>query len=252
MTDVTMEYFLEIFGNLPRAGPGSSESTRRAYRMMTDAPEAPNILDLGCGPGRQTVDLLRLYGGTVLALDLLPLMVERTRANAEQAQVADRLQVVEQDMRQMDFAPDSFDVIWSEAALYNVGFEEGLRTIKSLVRPGGHVVVSEVVWLQPGPPAKVIEFWAQYPEIDTVRNKQAAIERLGYRPEGHFVLPESDWTDEYYDPMERLLAEKSREWADQPEGLAVIKEAREEIALYRNHSAYFGYAFFVMRRPVEP
>ncbi|MGM0632502.1 MAG: class I SAM-dependent methyltransferase [Pseudomonadota bacterium] len=246
-----MEYFLEIFGTLPRAGPGSPESTQRAYRMMTDVPQAPHILDLGCGPGRQTVDLLRLSDGTVLALDLLPLMVERTRANAEEAQVADRLQVVEQDMRHMDFDLDAFDVIWSEAAIYNLGFEEGLRAVRQFVRPGGHVVVSEVVWLQPDPPEEVTEFWKQYPEVDTIANKEAVIDRLGYQPEGHFVLPDRDWTHDYYDPMDKLLADKSREWVDQPEGLAVIEEAREEVDLYRNYSAYYGYAFFVMRRPEE-
>jgi len=56
---------------------------------------------------------------------------------------------------------------------------------------------------------------------------------------------------DYYDPMESLLAGKAKEWADIPQGLAVIEEARHEIGLYRKYSSYYGYAFFVMRRPVE-
>ncbi|MCH8498298.1 MAG: hypothetical protein LAT63_07460 [Marinobacter sp.] len=46
-----MTYFLEIFGAVPRAGPGSSASTRRAYELIPDVPDAPRILDIGCGPG---------------------------------------------------------------------------------------------------------------------------------------------------------------------------------------------------------
>lgn len=243
-------YFLEIFGALPRAGPGSHACTRRAWDLMSGVPACPRILDIGCGPGVQTVDLLKISGGEVVALDFLPLMVGRTRSNATQAGVAERLEVLEQDMKHMDFAPGSFDVVWSEGAIYNLGFEIGLETVKHLVRPGGHVAVSEAVWLKPDPPAPVLEFWREYPEIDTIGNKLAVIDRLGYAQEGHFVLPESAWTADYYDPMEDLLAGKSKEWEGVPEGLAVIEEARHEIELYRKYSAYYGYAFFVMRRPV--
>jgi len=246
-----MKYFLEIYGNLPRAGPGSLECTRRAFEMMPDVPQAPRILDIGCGPGVQTVDLLNMSAGSVVAVDILPLMIERTKCNAERAHVSDRLEVLEQDMEHLDFPPASFDVVWSEGAIYNLGFERGLRKIKNLVRPGGCVVVSEAVWLKPEPPARVAEFWKQYPEIDTVKEKLDVIERLGYRTVGHFLLPDSSWTDDYYDPMEKLIAEKSQEWAGNAEALKVIDESRNEIEIFHQYSDYFGYVFFVMRRPVE-
>lgn len=247
-----MTHFIDIYGHLPRAGPGSSASTRRAWALMTDLPPSPRVLDIGCGPGVQTVDLLRLTAGEVVALDFLPLMVERTRALAAQAGVADRLTVLQQDMREMDFTPASFDVVWSEGAIYNLGFESGLSAVMPLVRPGGHVVVSEAVWLRPDPPALAVAHWQEYPEIDTITSKVAVIQRLGYQLEGYFVLPESDWTTDYYDPMERLLPDKAQAWAGKPyaeKGMAVIDEARREIELYRQHSAWYGYAFFVMQRP---
>lgn len=246
-----MEYFLEIYGRLPRAGPGSYECTKKAYELMSDVPETPRILDVGCGPGVQTVDLLKISGGHVLALDFLPLMIERTKANAEIAYVSERLEVLEQDMKQMAFSPASFDVIWSEGAIYNLGFENGLSKIKNFVRLGGYVAVSEAVWLKPNPPAPVVEFWQQYPEIDSVETKLAVIDRLGYQQVGHFVLPESTWSVDYYDPMEGLIAKKAEEWASIPEALEVIDEARSEIDIFRKYSSYFGYAFFVMRRPVS-
>lgn len=246
-----MDYFLEVFGRVPRAGPGSTASTRRAYGMMSGVPAAPRILDIGCGPGVQTVDLLKISGGKVVALDFLPLMIERTKAAAAQAGVSDRLEVLERDMAQMDFAPDSFDIIWSEGAIYNLGFENGLKKVKSFVRPGGHVAVSEPVWLKPDPPAPVVALWTQYPEIDTVENKRTVIERSGYELEGCFVLPPDTWTVDYYDPMEKLLDARSVEWAGCPMGLSVIEDARNEIALYRKYADYYGYAFFVMRRPVR-
>lgn len=245
-----MEYFLEIYGRVPRAGPGSFECTKRAYELMSEVPSEPRILDVGCGPGVQTVDLLRISGGLVLALDFLPLMIERTQANAKIACVSDRLEVLEQDMKQMAFSPASFDVVWSEGAIYNLGFENGLRKVKNFVKPGGYVAVSEAVWLRSDPPARVAEFWEQYPEIDSIENKLAVVDRLGYEQTGHFVLPESTWTVDYYDPMERLVAQKAKEWANIPNALAVLEEAQNEIEIFREYSSYYSYVFFIMRRPV--
>lgn len=245
-----MEYFLEIYGGVPRAGPGSFECTKKAFELMSEVPDEPYILDIGCGPGVQTVDLLKISKGRVLALDFLPLMLERTQANADMANVSERLEVVELDMAQMAFAPAGFDVVWSEGAIYNLGFENGLRAVREFVKPGGYVAVSDAVWLKADPPAPVRKLWEAYPEIDTVENKLAVIDRLGYEQTGHFVLPATAWTAEYYDPMEKLIAEKRSEWAGIPDALAVLEEARNEIEVFRKYSSYYSYGFFVMRRPI--
>lgn len=244
-----MEYFLEIYGRVQRAGPGSYASTKQAFGMLADLPAEPYILDLGCGPGVQTVDLLTLSKGRVLALDFLPLMLDRTLENAHAAGVADRLEVLEQDMNTMTFPPATFDVVWSEGAIYNLGFENGLNKVLPFVKPGGYVAVSEPVWLKEDPPAEVRAFWEPYPEIDTLENKRMVVEKAGCMPAGDFLLPASAWTDEYYDPMEQLIARKSVEWADDPNGLAVIDEAQQEIEVFRQYGSFYTYAFFVMRRP---
>lgn len=243
-----MKYFLQIYGTLPRAGPGSNELTRRAFEMMSHVSESPRILDVGCGPGMQTVELLKTTSGTVVALDLFPEMIARVEARAESAGVSDRLETLEQDMMEMAFPKSSFDVIWSEGAIYFLGFEAGLKKVKEFIKPSGYLVVSEAVWLKPNPPAEVVEFWREYPEIDTVAAKLEVIKRLGFEAVGHFVFPPAAWTDQYYNPMEERIAEKAEEWKGIPDAEAVLKEARNEISVFREHSDYFSYAFFVMRK----
>jgi SAM-dependent methyltransferase len=244
-----MDKFLEIYGALPRAGPGSNEWTRKAFRMMRDVPDSPRILDVGCGPGMQTVELARLSGGTVVALDLLPEMIARVQAEADAAGVSDRVVALEQDMRAMAFPSSSFDVIWSEGAIYFLGFEAGLREFKRFVGPGGYVAVSEAVWLKPDPPSEAVELWKEYPGIDFVEAKLEVVERVGFERVGHFLFPPTAWTEHYYDPMEKRIAEKAREWAGDAEGEAVLDAARNEISVFHRCSEYFSYAFFVMRNP---
>lgn len=109
-----MDYFFQICGSLPRAGPGLDEVTRRAFEMIPRLPESPRILDVGCGSGKQTVELLKRSGGSVVALDVHPEMITRVRAAAKSAGVSARLETVVQDMEKMTFLASSFDVIWSE------------------------------------------------------------------------------------------------------------------------------------------
>lgn len=241
-----MNYFLQIYGTLPRAGPGSNGLTRRAFEMMPHVSESPRILDVGCGPGMQTVELLKLGAGNVVALDFLPKMIDRVNINAESAGVSDRLETVVKDMKEMTFPASSFDVIWSEGAIYNLGFQIGLKTFREFVRPGGYVAVSEPVWLKSNPPSEAAEFWREYPEIDTVAAKLEIIKRTGYEVVGHFVLPATAWTEQYYDPMEALIEEKTKDWKGIPEAETVLSEARKEISVFRQYSDYFSYAFFVM------
>lgn len=217
--------------------------------MIPHIPDSPRILDLGCGPGMQTIEILRNTNGTVVALDFLPSMIDRLMADTKKGGFSDRLEPLVQDMKEMAFPESHFDVIWSEGAIYNLGFEAGLKKVREFVKPGGYVAVSESVWLKPDPPQAVVEFWEEYPEIDTVDAKLEVIERIGYDPVGHFIFPPEAWTDQYYDPMEERIAEKAKEWKGIPEAEAVLNEARNEISVFRQYFDYFSYAFFVMRKP---
>jgi methylase of polypeptide subunit release factors len=58
MTDI----FFELHQNLPREGPGDAASTLKAFRLMKNLPAQPRILDVGCGPGMQTIELAKHIG----------------------------------------------------------------------------------------------------------------------------------------------------------------------------------------------
>jgi hypothetical protein len=139
-------------------------------------------------------------------------------------------------------------VIWSEGAIYFLGFENGLRKVKQLVKPKGYVAVSEAVWLTPNPPREVVEFWREYPEIDTVENKLEIVTGLGYESVGHFVLPTSAWTESYYAPLAERVAEYEPKWKGITEAEAVLAEARTEMSMFERQPRSYGYAFFVMRK----
>ena len=198
--------FFELHAGLPREGPGDDASTERALRLLPHLSPRPQILDVGCGPGAQTLVLARATGGTVTAVDLhQPFLDELTR-RARAAGLAKNIRPLRASMDALPFEPESFDLIWSEGAIYVMGFERGLRAWQRFVRHGGYVVVSELSWLVDDPPAPARDFWNDaYPAMQSVAENRAIIERSGYERVADFVLPKSAWLDGYYAPLARRM-----------------------------------------------
>jgi SAM-dependent methyltransferase len=245
-----MVRFFEIFESVPRGGPGDPESTRRALAMMPDLRADPRVLDLGCGPGAGSSNLANLTGGRVTALDLHAPFVAQQAAAARAAALAHRLDPVCADMRAAPVAAGVFDLVWSEGALYSMGFREGLDVCARLVRPGGYVAVSEAVWTVPDPPGEVLRWWhAEYPDIAPVAEKASAVAGAGLEIVGHFTLPRDAWTSCFYEPIEARLGDFRRAWSGDAVGLEVIAEFDTEIAMYERWGHTYGYELFVARRP---
>jgi methylase of polypeptide subunit release factors len=50
------EILFKIYVELPRQRPGSLQSIRQAAQLLKNVPVNPQILDLGCGSGIQTIE----------------------------------------------------------------------------------------------------------------------------------------------------------------------------------------------------
>jgi SAM-dependent methyltransferase len=243
------ELFFEIHRDLPREGPGRDVYSERAFRMLP-ALRAPRILDIGCGPGASTMALASLSDGEIIGIDIHQQYLDQLQAKIDAAGLADRVRAVNLSMFDIDFPDSSFDVVWSEGAIYVIGFARGLEEWRRLIRPGGFLAVHEATWLEPDPPAEIAEFWRrEYPAITTVDGNLEMIAAAGYRLLGHFTLGEDAWWPAYYGPLEDRIASLRSRFADDPAALAQLAEEQREIDLYKRYSRWYGSVFFVMQRP---
>ena len=242
-----MSYFYELYEGLRRGGPGSASSTERAFRMVPGLPPSPLIYDLGCGPGPQTLALARLAPqARIVAVDNHRPFLAGLEAAAAAAGVSERIEVREADMTKMEAPAGGVDLVWSEGALYFFGFEAGLRRCRDWLKPGGCLAASEAVWLKADPPPEVREMWVdEYPAIKTAAENLPQFAACGYRLLGHFTIPESDWLDGFYLPMERRIAQLREKRRGNDAALAVLDASQREVEIYRKYSAYYGYEFFV-------
>lgn len=247
-----MEYFYELFESLPRCGPGDNDATRRAFNIIPRLPEQPCILDIGCGPGVQTIELAQISRGTIIALDNHQAFLDQLMKTAKEKGLEHRIVPKNISMLDMDFAEHSFDVIWSEGALYFMGFQHGLRRCHQLVKNDGYVAVTELVYLLPNPPAPVIQYFEkEYPDIKDIAGKIEIVHHEGFRLLSHFTLPESSWLVSYYLPMEQELSRLKEKYQGNEIALGIFEEMEDEIDFYKKYSDYYGYEFFIMQRADE-
>ena len=79
------------------------------------------------------------------------------KARTSAAGVADKIGTLENSIGDLPFAPGEFDVLWSEGAIYTIGFAEGVGEWRRYLKPGGILVVSEITWLTDVRPAELQE-----------------------------------------------------------------------------------------------
>ncbi len=244
-----MEYFYELYEALPRCGPGENEFTRRAFNAIPRRPKQPFILDIGCGPGVQTLELAKISNGKIIALDNHQAFLDQLMKTARVEGFAEMIIPKNISMLEMDFDENTFDIIWSEGALYFMGFRNGLKRCHQLLKSNGFLAVTEIVYLVNNPLAPLIQYFEkEYPDIKAVKDKIDLIQNERFHLISNFTLPESSWLDRFYLPMEEEISRLNKKYQGNEIALGIFEEMKNEINLYRKFSDFYGYEFFIMQR----
>jgi ubiquinone/menaquinone biosynthesis C-methylase UbiE len=242
------DIFFEIHQDLPREGPGRDKYTRKAYEMLPRM-DKPRILDIGCGPGGQTMELARLSQGEIIGIDTHQAYLDKLQGKIETSGLSNRVKAKNQSMFSMEFLDGSFDIVWAEGSIYIIGFERGLSAWKRFIKPRGFLVVNEMAWLRPNPPQEIYEYWMKcYSGIMTIDENIKVISRCGYSLIGYFTLPEDAWWAEYYGPLEERIRALKQKYKNDVQAQNVLNEEQDEIEMYKTYSQWYGYVFYVMQR----
>jgi SAM-dependent methyltransferase len=241
-------FFYQIFESLPRQGPGCTEATRNVFSHLPPVPPEAKILDIGCGSGAQTRDLAALTKGTITAVDNHQPFLDRIAAWAAKQGMQARIKTVCASMDALPFQEGQFDLIWSEGAIFIIGFENGLETWKPFLKKGGYMVVSDADWFEPNPPQELVQWWEKEGYVPASEDEmKERVNRAGLRLIATYRLPEAGWWDQYYVPMLARIAELRKTHGTGPEDAAILDMLEAEAEVYRQYKRYYGYTFFVMQ-----
>lgn len=247
---MSFDAFFRVHEGLQREAPGDDASTLSALTRLGPLPPRPRVLDLGCGPGGHTLALARaLPDADIVAVDLHAPFIDRLRREVAALGLASRVHPRVADFGALDEEPGAIDLVWSEGAIYHLGFGTGLRRWRPLLRPGGAMAITELTWLGPPEtrPAEAVAFWAAaYPAMTTIAANRAAAEDAGLQVLATFTLPERAWAA-YYEPLAARVDALRDEAEADPALAAALAETTAEIELWRRCGAHYGYVFYLLR-----
>jgi cyclopropane-fatty-acyl-phospholipid synthase len=139
--DESMTYSCGVFSRGAETLEQAQEEKLELVCRKLGLKEGERVLDVGCGWGSFALQAATRHGARVVGITLSPPQAERARRRAEQAGVADRVEIRVMDYR--DLVGERFDAISSIGMVEHVGevqIDEYARTLASLLEPGGRLL----------------------------------------------------------------------------------------------------------------
>jgi SAM-dependent methyltransferase len=116
------------------------------FRGLLDPLRDRRILSIGGGVDRLGVDLAK-QGHQVVCVDISPAASARTREQAQRAGVSDKLTAMSSSCEEMQFAPDSFDVVVCKRALHHMEIARVVPILHDVLVTDGVLIAEEPVCL---------------------------------------------------------------------------------------------------------
>ena len=244
------QLLIDLHKSANRQGPGSDTETEKALSLAMIDQKAPlKIADIGCGTGASTLLLARLLKAQITAVDFLQDFLEVLEHRAENMGLSEKITTLNCSMDNLPFDDEEYDVIWSEGAIYNIGFEKGVMDWNRYLKVGGVLVVSEITWITDSRPPEIQKYWeGEYAEINVASSKIGVLENNGYSPIGYFVLPEYCWLDNYYRPMQDSFKDFLNRNGNSEEARAIVEWEKREIELYEKYRNYYSYGVYIAKK----
>lgn len=242
----TENAIFEFFDGIPVQGPGSEKTTEQLLGLIPNNSDIVRALDIGCGTGRTSLVLAK-SGIHVTATDIHQPFLDHLDSNAQKYKLVHRVKTLRMSMDSLSLPERSFDLIWSEASAYIMGFTKAINYWKKFLKKKGYMVVTELCWTSNSPAMEASQFWSlEYPRMSNIEEVKAGIISNGFEISEVITLPESDWNN-YYNLLKNRI--KQLENDNRPAIQDVINQINIEICIREQYSRDFDYFAFVLKLP---
>jgi len=205
-------------------------ATTSLYDVFVELGVAPEhvILDAGARDAVHSIEIVRRTGCRAVAVDPIPLHVERARERVAAAGFEDRIQVAQAALEALPFDDVAFDYIWCRDVLNHVELDRAIHECKRVLRPGGSMLVYQTfatAACEPEEARRLFDATATKPE-----NMAPAFFERSAREAGLEIVRSEQLHSEW---RERML--EDTRWDAAADLLALSRLHRRESALLERH-----------------
>jgi len=201
--DSAMQTLLQLIWGEGFLSPGGAHEV--AYLLEGSDIRGCKVLDIGAGLGAIDQLLVTQHGaGSVLGIDVDPVLLKQMDARIARAQLADRVKSLCVTPGPLPFESESFDVVFSKDAIVQIPDKAALYAdIHRILRPGGRFIASD--WLRGGTGAYSVEMMEYFRlegityNMATLDQCAAAVKQAGFvnvevrdRNEWYFALAQRE------------------------------------------------------------
>ncbi|MGB2694085.1 MAG: methyltransferase domain-containing protein [Dehalococcoidia bacterium] len=225
--------------------PGAAEAVQRLIDVAQPTP-ASLLLDLACGKGEAACEIANRTGCRVVGVDLYSLFSPEFREKVASKGLGSNVTLVRADGKRLPVLDGTFEAAYCIGGPSIVGLERCLNELARAVKPGGFVLVSDIVWrARPGTLGPEWRWFASMRQI-TSAEYSSLIASAGLRVDEMTVFGREAW-DIYHQPMAEV-ARLARAGGG-PEELARAEQIEADIEMEaRAVNSFVDYAMFVARR----
>ncbi|MBD3214597.1 MAG: methyltransferase domain-containing protein [Candidatus Lokiarchaeota archaeon] len=213
---IDMDFFRKVF----------LKYTKKAFQLIPII-KNPKILDIGCGTGIPTIELARLSGGEIIAMDINTKDLQILDQKIKKKKLSNQIRIVNASLLKNKFDKNSFDLIWAEGVFHIIGFEKSFDASQRILKKMGYLVLNE--------------------SIKKISPYLHDIDKFGYIKYKTLQSSQGVWWDEFYKPLEKEI---NRLLDDDPKLInnAQIRRYRREISMVKSNPKEFDTAFYILQK----
>lgn len=239
-----MPDFARIYARQEYMTPGAAQ-TVRIIADTVHPDESTLLLDIGAGKGEAAASLAGEFGCQVVAVEPYDSFVHIAAAKFWFFNLRDIVSLLRADGRCLPLRDGVFDAAYCIGAPSIVGLEPAFREMARVVKPGGWVIGSDIIWREKAGALGVEWGWVAQAAQTTREEYCAVIEAAGLTVERVQVHGREVW-DEYHRGMLEVAHEAK---TSQPADIFFADEVESAVALEdRAVERWLDYATIIARK----
>lgn len=140
-----------------------------------------------------------------------------------------------------------FDLVWYNGVVEFDSVKTRLEQIKGTVRRGGTAVFRTLCWLIDPSPDTAAYCSRRFGIIEPLDMVLRDAKELGFDIRDFYIAPKTDWTENYYKPLQAAAAEYRGQFSEDGDVAAGMSELKKETDMFELHCEEYSYVFYIMK-----